>query len=206
MAENGGGDESGAVSAITKFFPDLNYDLISRLPAGFLAVVLTFWIRGVSLADITWIKDLSWPPGVALLLLLFPFLYTVGVILSAVSLTLVAWWLRPLVFLYLQKRKSVPEQLEWRRANRQEFLAFKEIRTRGDAFAPILTKSRAEMALATNLLSTYLLMAMGNRIWGSNGFPKGWWGLGVLLFMAAVSRTTCHFRWLLSMKTEEEAE
>lgn len=192
-------DDGGTVGAITKLFPDLSYDLIARLPAGVLAVILGFWISGAAWRDLSWLGSLSWPPAVALLLLLFPFLHTVGVVVSAVSWTLVAWWLRPAVYWYLLKIKAGAKDQHWRKANKLEIAAFRAARLKKDAFAPILTKSRAEMALATNLLATYVVMTGVGMYAGSQGwFTRAWVSLGVLLFVATVSRTRSYFGWLFT--------
>lgn len=191
-------DDDGAVGAITKLFPDVSYDLIARLPAGILALFLGLLIRGTTLDAIAGLK-LAWPPAVALLLLLFPFLHTVGVVVSAVSWTLVAWWLRPLVYAWLVMIKAGVSSKAWRRANKLEIDAFKKIRRAKDGFTPLLTKSRAEMALATNLLSTYLLMTIVGIDAGSQiVFTRLWAGLGILLLLATVSRTRSYFGWLFT--------
>jgi hypothetical protein len=192
------GEDGGAVSAITKAFPDVGYDLIARLPAGMLAVGLGLWLAGADLAAMaSW--ELTWPPAVAILLLLFPLLHTIGVLVSAVSWTFVAWWFRPLVYRWLPRTKAGVPRKDWRRANALELDAFRRARRSNDRFVPLLTKSRAEMALATNLLSTYLLMSLVGLIQGAPAvYSRLWLGVGALLLLATWSRTRSYFAWLFT--------
>jgi hypothetical protein len=192
-------DDGEGVGAITKLFPDLSYDLIARLPAGVLAMALACWVTGSTREVVTELRTLTWPPAVVFLLFLFPFLHTVGVVVSAVSWTLVAWWLRPLVYRYLQLVKPDKVKGNWRTANSLEIDSFRKARRSRDGFTPLLTKSRAEMALATNLLSTYLLMTGVGVYAGAPGwFSTPWQSLGVLLLVATVSRTRSYFGWLFA--------
>ena len=186
--------DTEGVGAIARLFPDLSYDLIARLPAGILALALGCWVTGSTREVVAELRTLTWPPAVVFLLLLFPFLHTVGVVVSAVSWTLVAWWLRPLVYLYLHLIKPAKFAGHWWAANSLEIQSFKKAKKSKDAFTPVLTKFRAEMALATNLLSTYLLMTGIGVYAGAQGwFSVPWQGLGVLLVVVTASRTCSYF-------------
>lgn len=186
--------DTEGIGAFVRLFPDLSYDLIARLPAGIIAVALACWVTGSTREVMDELSTLTWPPAVVFLLLLFPFLHVVGVVVSAVSWTLVAWWLRPLVYLYLHWIKPAKFMGRSWDANDLEIQSFKKAKKSKDAFTPVLTKFRAEMALATNLLSTYLLMNVVGVYAGAQGwFSVPWQGLGVLLVVATFSRTRSYF-------------
>lgn len=171
------------------FIPDFYYDSIARIPAGLLSILLLIYVSNPDLSLATLAKD---SPLLLLLLLLFG-AFTLGVVLSGVSYYLFAWWARPIIWLFVSCFRD--GAIDWKHAfavNKTGRKVFSEKRQEKSVSA-LVTKQRAEMALATNLCSAVVSAAVLGLMNCSFQHPE-MWALGLLvLVLVMFSRTYTYF-------------
>ena len=179
----------GEAKDFLAFVPDFYYDTIARVPAGLLSILLLVHVGNLDLGLAPLVKD---SPLFLLLMLLFG-AFTLGVVLSGVSYYVFAWWSRPFVWLVVSHFRD--GAVDWNGAlavNKTERKAFREKR-QDKSVGALVTKQRAEMALATNLCSAVVSASVVGLLGGTLHHPE-MWKLGLLvLVLVMLSRTYTYF-------------